>query len=860
MIKKVVLSGFLALITLAGSSQVSLSYYLPKEISYNSEIPTPEEFTGHQVGEWHITHDKLYYYMLKLSEISDRAVWEEYGRSHEERPLGNLIISSSENISKLDHLRMEHVRLSDPAVSGDIDISDMPVFIKLGYGVHGNESSAQNASMLVAYYLIAGLGDEIDNLLDNTVILIDPSLNPDGLQRHSTWVNMYKSKNLNPDEASIEFSEAWPGGRTNHYWFDLNRDYVMLQHPESVGRVTSFHRWKPNINTDHHEMGASSTFFFQPGVRSRENPLTPDENYNLVTEIAEYHIKHLNNIGRLYYSEEVFDDFYLGKGSSYPDIHASAGILFEQAGVKGHLRETSAGTISFPFAIKNQFTVSLSTLEAGLKMRKKLLQHQKDFYREVIDLAANDQVKGYVFSEPGDKARAAHFIENLLYHQIKVYRLGKDITTGGNSYSAGTSYYVPLNQPEYRYIKSMFETVTKFEENVFYDISTWVLPYSFNIPYSSIGNIKGLTALKGPEVFVPPFAAGNLRASRDVYAYIFEWSEYYSPRALYRLLDGGLKVRVATSGFLYDDGEFKRNFRNGTIMIPAYGQVIDRDGLYELMKDIVAEAGITVYGVSTGHTPEGIDLGSNSFVTLKKPEIAMFIGGSIRSGDAGEIWHMLDQRFNIPVTMINPVSSRSLNLDKYSVLILTGSPSLSETKVEEIKRWNRSGGTIIAYKGGNSFISKNKMAPVKVKPSPEIENKGDISYADRSALFSVHRIPGTIFETRLDLTHPLCYGYVRNTLPVFKNHSTAYELSSDLFANPVVYTGNPLLSGYSSDQNIENVAGSAFVSVFPAGRGRIISIYDNTNFRAIWFGTSKIFMNGLFFGQIMSSGRRWYEE
>ncbi|MEA1887193.1 MAG: M14 family metallopeptidase [Bacteroidota bacterium] len=848
--KKILILSVLIALMSSVYAQWPLSYYLPKHISYYSEIPTPAEFMGHDVGEWHVTHDKLYYYMIELARISDKAIWEEYALSHEDRPLGNLIISSPENIKNLEQLRQEHLNLNDPSISSSMDISGMPVFIKLGYGVHGNESSAQNSSVLTAYYLLAGIGEEIEDLLENAVILIDPCLNPDGLQRHSTWVNMHKSINLNPDENSREFNEMWPGGRTNHYWFDLNRDYIMLQQPESVGRVAAFHRWRPNINTDHHEMGASSTFFFQPGVESRENPYTPEKSYKLHYDIARYHQKHLDNIGSLYYSEEGFDDFYFGKGSAYPDIFASIGILFEQAGVKGHLRETSGGLLSFPFAIKNQFTVSLSTLEAGLNLREKLLQLQIDFYSDVKDKAENDPVKAYVFSEPFDLARTAHFIENLLRHQIKVYRLGTDINIDGKEYKAKDSYIIPFEQAEYLYIKSMFETITEFEENVFYDISSWVLPMSFNIDYSEYRS-RSVNGVLGPEIIIPPYPEGSLRGNRDAYAWLFEWKEYYTPGALYRLLDEGLKARVATEGFVYDDGEFKKNFDNGTIMVPAYKQDLDRDAIYELMKEIVGDFGITVYGMKTGYTPEGIDFGSNSFEILEKPKVLMFVGDGISSRDAGEVWHMFDQRFEMPVTMIDAEERRSLDLSEYNVLILAGNPSLSGSQMEELRSWSRKGGVIIAYKRGNSFLAANKLADIISIPPPGIEDEGDLKYADRYAQYSVHRIPGSIFQVRIDNTHPLFYGYDDETIPVFKSGSDAVKKSDNVFANPAVYTEDPLLSGYSSDENIERIVGSAFCTSHSAGRGTIISIYDNTNFRAIWFGTSKIFMNAVFFGQIL---------
>lgn len=837
-------------------AQTDLNYYLPADITYDESIPEPAEFAGHQIGELHLTHDKIYYYMLRLAELSDRAIWEEYGKSNEGRPLGNLVISSSSNINNIEAIRKKHISLSDPSVSDKSDIKDMPVVVKLGYGVHGNESSAQNASVLIAYYLTAGSGEKIDELLENTIVLIDPSLNPDGLQRHSTWVNSYKSSRLNPDANSIEFKEAWPGGRTNHYWFDLNRDYIMLQQPESIGRVKAFHRWKPNINTDHHEMGASSSFFFQPGVRTRENPLTPKENYELVTEIAKYHIKYLDEIGSLYYSEESFDDFYLGKGSAYPDIHASIGILFEQAGVKGHLREVSSGTISFPFAIKNQVTVSLSTLEAGLKMKEKLLEHQVDFYKDALVEASKDPVKAYVFTNDNDKGRSSHFIENLLRHQIYVYRLAKDITLDGKRFEAENSYVVPMNQPEYRYAKSMFYTITEFKSETFYDISSWNLPMSFNLPFASYGSSRGTTDILGPRVLVPEIPEGSLQSVTSPYAYVFEWNDYYSPKALYSLLEEGITVKLAMGDFSYVDDNLKKDFKAGTIMIPVSNQSLDADALSSLMKNVVVDCGITIYGLTTGHTPVGIDLGSNSFSVLKKPEILMFIGSGSSSRECGEIWQMLDKRFRMPVTMVN--TNSSVDLSSYNVIILTGASGFSEGMSKKIVEWTRNGGTLIAYRGGNSFVSRNKLASIETIPSAKIEPGDNVSYASRSALSSHNRISGAIFEVKLDITHPLCYGYTRDILPVFKGSAAAYKVNADPFSNPAIYSDKPLLTGFSSQENIERIAGSAFMSVHNAGSGRIVSFYDNTNFRAIWYGTTKLFMNSIFFGQTMG-GRRSYE-
>ncbi len=829
------------------NAQVTLDYYLPKDINYNKSVPAPGQFFGHEIGEWHLSHDKLYFYMLELAKISDRAVWEEYGKSYEGRPLGNLVISSPENIRNLEQIRLNHIRLSDPSVSGNYEIKNMPVIIKMGYGIHGNESSAQNSSALVAYYLIAGEGQKIDELLENAIILIDPALNPDGMQRHSAWVNFARSLNNNPDPNSWEFSEPWPGGRTNHYWFDLNRDYIMLQQPESAGRVAAFFRWRPNINTDHHEQDANATFFYMPGIQSRNNPLTPADNQQLTAEIGKYHEKYLNQLGSLYFTEEGYDDFYVGKGSSYPDIHGSVGILFEQAGVRGHLRETPGSLLSFPFAIRNQFTVSLSTLEAGLEMKDRLLDNQRKFYMDALAAADNYPVKAFIFTEPDDNNRLSEFIRILQKQQIRVYKLAKDISKGGVSFKSGNSFVVPLKQNEYRFIRSLFEPVKEFTDSTFYDVSTWVLPLSFNISYAPVTLPGEMEGIAGAEIIEPPLAEGKITGTADPYAYLFEWKDYYAPEALYALQNEGIRTRVATKPFGFNNASFVRNFSYGTILIPASGQNMSKDSLRVLISQVAKDCRITVYGVATGFTETGMDLGSSNFAVLEKPSVAMIVGSGANSSDAGEIWHLFDTRFKMPVTMINASRFGSLDLDKYNVLIVTGSPDISAAGIENIKMWNRSGGTVIGYTSGNSWLSKNKLADIEFVPAVTT-NKKEGRFADRSADNQVQQIPGSIFETKLDLSHPLCYGYSRELLPVFKTGTEVAKKDVNIYNNPAVYTTDPLLSGYCTKGNLERIKGAPFVSVHS---NRIISIYDEANFRATWYGTNKIFLNAVFFGKLL---------
>ena len=857
--KKTLLSSVILSVSLICFSQTqpTLEYYMPAGVSFDSSIPSPGS-TGHEVGEWHITHDRLVGYMKLLDGLSGKALWEDYGKSWEGRPLGQLIITSEKNMARLEEIRLEHLKLSDPTVSRSVSTTGMPLIIKLGYGVHGNESSAQNASLLTAYYLVAGRGPQIDEILDKCVILIDPALNPDGLQRHSSWVNMHRGMTLATDPAGREFNEAWPGGRTNHYWFDLNRDYLMLQHPESVGRVAAFHRWMPNINTDHHEMGANATFFFQPGVQSRNNPVVPADNQILTAEIGSYHAQYLDSIGSLYYTEESFDDYYLGKGSSYPDAHGSIGILFEQAGTKGHLREVPGGVLSFPFAIRNQFTVSLSTIKAGMNMRVKLLDMQREFYLSALREADASPVKGYVFSAGADPGGCARFIENLLRHKIEIYRCGRQVTKGGVSYSPADSYFVPARQKEYRFVRALFETVKNFSDTVFYDISTWTMPMAFNLSYTSLGSTE-TSGIAGDRVTAPPFPAGTVTGTEKDYAWLFEWSDTYAPKALFMLQSEGLTARVATAPFtaVMSDGS-RKTFGYGTVMIQQGENPRSAGEVTGLLRKVAAECGITINGVATGLTPSGIDLGSNGFTILSRPSVMLVIDEGTPADDAGEIWHLLDIRYGMPVTLVSPSRMGSASLGRYNVIIIAGNPSIPAGATDRLREWNRSGGTLIGYRGGNRWLAANGFAEINYIESAAIPAGRDLNYAQRGTERAVHTVPGTIFRAAVDGSHPLCYGFTREYLPMFKTDASAVKITGSSYNTHVRYTADPLLSGYCSRENLQRIAGSAAITVHP-GPGRVISVYDDTNFRAIWYGTSKLFMNAVFFGQILRQESRYGE-
>jgi len=830
------------------NAQVQLDYYLNDTANYNPSIPTPESVIGHQVGEFHVSHDKLSHYVQELSKSSKRVKLVERGKTYENRTSWLMIITSESNHSNLEKIREEHIKLSD-SKNEDIDVSKMPIVVYQGFSVHGDEPSGSNASLLLMYHLLASDSNETQQLLENTVILLDPSFNPDGLQRFSQWANMNKNQSLNPDPSDREYNQYWPRGRTNHYWFDLNRDMLPNQLPETNAKIETFTNWMPNILTDHHEMGTNSSFFFQPGVPERKNPLISDLNQALTKEIGTYHEDALNKIGSLYYSEESYDDFFFGKASTYPDANGSIGILFEQGSSRGHIQESVNGILTFPFTIRNQLTAAFSTLKAAQNMRVKLLNYMKDFHDKQIDSSSKNE--SIIFGKQKDRSTVYHLAEVLKSHKIKFNTLSQDAEVNGTKYSKDNSYIVPLNQPKRTLIKAMFDTQTTFKDSLFYDVSAWTFPLAFNVNYDNTNRLNkpGKLGIKSKEVENLKRVNGSVDDKSD-YAYIFEPHEYYAQAAVYQLIKSGLRVKTATRTFSIN-GE---KFDFGTYMIPVQNQSLNSDEIYNLLVEISSETGINVKSQSTGIT-DGIDLGSNNFEIVKEPKIGLIVGEGVRSYDAGEIWHLLDTRFNIPITKLDVGDLGYIDLSRYTHIIL---PDYSEgsqyqstggnINKNQINDYIKDGGNLIAYRNSVKWVSSN-LSEIDFHTN-EI-NADDVTFSERQSFFGAQQTGGAIFNSIIDKSHPVNYGIESNSLPLFRNSNVYMTKSEQSFNNPIVYSPNPLMSGYISEENLSLLKKAVPFKVIRSGKGKILLMTDNTNFRAFWFGTNRILLNMLFHSNIM---------
>ena len=728
--KNIVLTYLFLLISFSITSQeLDLNYYIPSNQNYNDKIPTPKEIIGHQIGEWHITHDKLVEYMKVLAKSSDRITLEDRGKTFEGRPLLLLTITSPSNHSRINDIRQRHI---DGTNDSSLDVTSDPIIVYQGFSIHGNEPSGSNAALAVAYYLAASSSLATEDLLNNTVILFDPSYNPDGLQRFAYWANTNKSKNINPDSNDREYFEVWPRGRTNHYWFDMNRDWLPVQLPESRARIASFHKWLPNILTDHHEMGSNSTFFFQPGIPSRTHPLTPQLNQDLTREIATYHAKALDKIGSQYYSEESFDDFYYGKGSTFPDINGSIGILFEQASSRGHAQETSNGVLTFPFTIRNQYTAAMSTLEAAKNMRVKILKYQQGFYKKARN--ESSRAKAIVFGDHKDAAKSYNLAEVLKRHQVTIHEVKSDFIADDKNFRKGYSYVVQMNQKNQKLVKAMFDARTSFKDSLFYDVSAWTFNHSFGVDYAE--NISLNNA--GPEIKTLKINEGSLSEKSNV-GYLMPWNEYYTPKALNAILQKGIRAKVSMKNF--NNGG--NSYDYGTIQIPVQNQKLGSQELYDFLKTVANESHVEINGVSTGLN-NGIDLGSSNFKNISLPKVAMLVGSGVNVSDPGEIWHLFDQRYDMHVTKLDMIYFNRIDISKYTVIIAPNSWGLDKKSIEKLQKWVRDGGTLIGYRGAAKWLKSNKFINLEFVTA-NIDTVKDVSFETKSLKNGAQVIGGAIF-------------------------------------------------------------------------------------------------------------------
>ncbi len=812
----------------------SQDYFFKKFHPFDQNIPSPRKFLGYGIGEHHTRHDLIVAYLEKLAELSDRASIYQYGQTHEGRKLVMFMVTTPENQTNIETLKQKHLAFVD-ASQNVTNYGEVPVFINLAYNVHGNEPSSSEAGLLTAYTFTASDHPEILKYLKNAVIFIDPTINPDGRDRHSQWANTYQGNPMVADPQDAEHNEYWPGGRTNHYWFDLNRDWLLGINPESRGKLAWYHEWYPNVVTDFHEMGSQSSYFFEPmKVNGSLEPIMPKENYgDLNTMFGDYFAKALDSIGSFYFTKEVFDGTYPGYGSSYPDLQGGLGLLFEQASSRGHKQTTAFGEITFPFTIRNQYTSSITTVRAAVENKAYLRKYQQDFFKSALSNAAKGKVAAYRFGDPYDQNRNKAFIDKLLLHQIEVYK------------AEDNAYVVPAKQLQYRMVQTMFETYSKYRDSVYYDASAWSVANFYNMKYTPLTTANLGERITSTENLVPVTPV-----QRSDYAYLIDWDDYNAPAVLNDLQTKGLVASSAFKPFTAKTtgGEKKMNY--GTLVIPVSLQKKDPEEVFHLVRHAQQKFQVPIHAVNTGYNAGGIDLGSGYISPLKKPKAAMLIGEGVRSYEAGEVWHLLDTRVEMPITKIPMRNFDEADFDKYNTLVMvSGSYSLTKKQRAKIADWVKKGKTLITIGTASKWAIDKKLIKEKlIEPEKDTTKTTEHKpYVDASDNLGKESVGGIIVKADIDVTHPLAFGYRDRSIPVYKNNTVWLAPTENAYATVAKYAKDPHIDGFITKKNMEEyLKPSASLIVSKLGSGRVILFADNPNFRGSWYGTNRLFLNALF--------------
>lgn len=830
MLKKLLVLFFLTITTTYGQD-----YFFQKYKPFNAEVPSPEAFLGYGIGEHHTRHDLIVAYLEKLAEVSDRASIHYYGKTHEGRKLVILTITSPQNLTNLEEIKESHLAFTDPSKTVS-NYGEVPIFINLAYNVHGNEPSSSEAALLTAYTFAASENPEILNYLNNAVIFVDPTINPDGRDRHTQWANSYQGSPEVADPQDAEHNEYWPGGRTNHYWFDLNRDWLLAINPESRGKLKWYHQWYPNVVTDFHEMGSQSTYFFEPmKTNGSLNPIMPKENYeDLNTLFGNEFAKALDSIGSLYFTKEVFDGTYPGYGSSYPDLQGGLGLLFEQASSRGHRQTTPFGEITFPFTIRNQYTSGMTTVKTAVANKEYMRKYQQDFFKSALTNAAKSKIKGYTFGDAYDQNRNKAFIDKLLLHEIDVYK-------------SGDKFVVPTQQPQYRMVQTMFETYDKYRDSVYYDASAWSLANFYNMKYKAVNGLN-----MGDKITTTENMVAVNPVQKSDYAYVMDWDDYNAPAAVYHLQKNDIVVSSAAKSFTVKTGNGSKKFNYGTVFIPVSLQKKDADKVFQALREVQDKYDVPIYAVETGLNLSGVDMGSRYVTPMRKTKAAMLIGEGVRSYEAGEVWHLLDTRVGMPITKIPMRDFDRANLDKYNTLVMvSGRYDLTKKQQEKIKDWTSKGNTLITIGTASKWVIdkelvKEKLTKIEEDSTKIAERK---PYVDAGENIGKESVGGVILKADIDVTHPLAFGYHDNSIPVYKNNTVWLAPSKNEYATVAKYAKDPHIDGFITEKNMEEfLKPSASLIVSKLGSGRVILFADNPNFRGSWYGTNRLFLNALFLG------------
>ncbi|PKD43374.1 M14 family metallopeptidase [Rhodohalobacter barkolensis] len=853
---------FLLITSPAASQLLNDRFQFDPELPYNSDVTSPADFLGYQPGEEYSHHYQLGAYLKNLASESDRVSVITYGQTYEGRDLWLVIITNEENHANLEQIRENNLSLADFEGLSSNEAAELaedhPAIVWLSYGVHGNEASSAEAALQTAYRLAAAEDDESARFRDESVVIIDPILNADGRDRYVTWYKSSQANMLNTDAADLEHDEIWPGGRTNHYWFDLNRDWVWLVHPESRGRIAEYQKWMPQVHLDIHEQGFNNNYFTMPGTTPRNLQL-PDDYEEWSDRFGRGTIEEFDKHNINYATTEGFDFFYPGYGSSYPSLMGGIGMLAEQGGHSrgGRAVETEEGYIlTLEQRIFDHYKNSVATVRTAVENREELL----NYFRESLN-PANSKVetKAYILPDnPND--HTYDVIDIMLKQGVKVERAGENFSLRNafdywdnepqrRSFSEG-DFIIRTNQTKHMFITTLFEPEMAIEDSVMYDMSVWSIPMAYNLDAARVNDDPSVSTSVVDEA--PAREKGVINPSAE-YAFVIDWNQPTAPKALGELWRRGYKVRSAEKIFTKDGVEFSR----GSLIVMLGRNYDKRSDASRDMQEIADYAGVIIRGLETGRMDSGMDLASRSSTVLDQPKVAMVIDQPFNSYTAGQIWFQFDQNVEYGISRIRSHRLASIDLDEYDVIILPGqggsAPHYGESQQQAVKEWVERGGTLVATEASSHSLTQDRMEWINVelvKEEEEDEDAPDVAaytpYEARVDTFGLRRIPGASFKSHVDVTNPLAFGVKEKLYSLTYNTdqmvpSSSYQVVGYYEKDPE----NLLVSGYASQENIQKAAGNVFAGVASMGRGKVVLLADNTQYRMFWRGPERLMINAV---------------
>lgn len=861
-------------------------------VEYDPSVPSFEDVLGHAVGERIVSHTDILEYLDALAEARPRQLQVfEYARSWEDRSLVYAVVGSEANMARLDQIRANRKRLADPRASSEDEARELietePAITWLAYGVHGNEISSPDAGLFTAYHLLAARDDEIaDLILAESLIIIVPTQNPDGRDRFVHANRMSEGLEPMAHAVAAERDEPWPGGRTNHYYFDLNRDWLALTQPETRGHVAALLEWYPQIVVDLHEMSGDSTYYFAPEADPYNPHITQTQRRTLET-YGRNNARRFDEFGFLYFTREVFDAFYPGYGASWPLFQGSIATTYEQASTRGLIYRRRDGThLQFRQAVRHHFVASIATAETTARNRRRLLEDFWEYRKTAIAEGRSEPVRAYVLVNEGNTAAVRKLAGVLGEHGVEVSRSVEELEGCGRTFPAG-SFAIDLAQPTKRLLRTILDPDVPMDEafleeqerrrqrdmpHQIYDVTGWSLPRMFGVESVGCEAVpRGALEPAGSE----RMAEGRSTRKRAELAYLVPWDSTAAARLLARALREGLRVLGSDRAFTQGGRVYPR----GTLVFP-----LERNPatLHEALARLARETGAEVVATDSGWVEEGVNFGSSNMRHLHAPEVALAWDLPTRANSAGATRFVLEHQIGYPVTPVRTRRLAEIDLSDFDVLILPDGrydSFLDEAAAEALRQWVQRGGTLIGSAGAVDFLSTSELLATDRENRPSSEAEGseeaggsvagmllqseeDYRQAIEPKQKTPDQIPGVLVRARIDPDHWLTSGATAMVTALVEGNAIYTPLTLDKGRNPVVFVGaeDLVASGYLWQEARRQLAFKPLVMEQEHDRGRVIAFTADPTYRAYLDGLNMLLVNAIFRGPIQTEGyrsRRW---